>query len=330
LRRAAGPAAFGRARTVKTVATKTRLNSRSTLVIAGASFLILGGISGGFIALNASAHRGDGDSTPAAARGRDSGDLDEMAADYAHRLSLVPDEIVAWSDRARIDYQVVRSDALFDRVAKLRPDDEQLYIARARYRARTGKLKEALLDYERAFEKKPMDDNATEYACALLLLGDQKQYTKFCERVGERADAGSNAFQKYIAARVTSLAPTEGIDPTRSIHWAEQALVADPNSAHYLHILGLALYRAGRLDEAEVRVKKSMDVTPSWQGIGQNWAVMAMIRIKQQNIDEAKGWLARTEAPLATSYNGPGSIPPADWLELKILRQEADAMLVKP
>jgi hypothetical protein len=56
-------------------------------------------------------------------------------------------------------------------------------------------------------------------------------------------------FEAYVLARSSAMARKSPVDPARIVQWANQA-VASGNQAWYLHVLGLAQYRAGQLDQA--------------------------------------------------------------------------------
>ena len=96
---------------------------------------------------------------------------------------------------------------------------------------------------------------------------------------------------------------------------AEAALDGYPDSQkrYAVNTLGVALYRAGRIDEAIARLDES--VKASGGGVPQDWVFLAMAHHKKGHADEARRWLEKTRA-------GDKDDP-----EVRILLREAEALL---
>ena len=88
-------------------------------------------------------------------------------------------------------------------------------------------------------------------------------------------DASSNQIALQAVARICGLSPSCEVEPDRVVGWAERAFQIDSRE-WFVHSLGLALYRAGRYDEAIALLERWNG--SGWQPIGylQNDAVLAM------------------------------------------------------
>jgi tetratricopeptide (TPR) repeat protein len=120
------------------------------------------------------------------------------------------------------------------------------------------------------------------------------------------------------------LAPDAVADPVVPIRKAETALATYPAGIrHYtLGILGAALYRAGRLDEAIRRLELS---DRDWTGVGvaRNWAFLAMAHHRMGHREDARRWLEKLRA------YAPGNATQFFWesVEIGILRREAESLI---
>jgi len=63
-------------------------------------------------------------------------------------------------------------------------------------------------------------------------------------------------FVSFVLARSCAIGPEPDVGPERLVQWAESALAAEKQPSH-IHALGLALYRAGRLDESIRRLEEA-------------------------------------------------------------------------
>jgi hypothetical protein len=79
-------------------------------------------------------------------------------------------------------------------------------------------------------------------------------------------------------------------------------------SAWSEHVLGLALYRAGRFAAADARLQGSLDRDPEWEYHPLDWLVLAMANQRLGRTDAARLWLERTETWVAVRVRGrPGA-----------------------
>jgi tetratricopeptide (TPR) repeat protein len=103
-----------------------------------------------------------------------------------------------------------------------------------------------------------------------------------------------------------------------------------------MYVLGAALLRAGRLDEAVRRFEESLAVQPDWPNSGMNAYGLALAHHRLGHPEEARRWLERAEAWLGRldrAYAGeaPGdlsgqpkvSVPFEHWVYAQVLRREA-------
>jgi WD40 repeat protein/tetratricopeptide (TPR) repeat protein len=250
------------------------------------------------------------------------------AADAFDRaLSLVPIELSQHSARSRFCNELAHWPKTLDRLLELRPHDSQLWVARARYRARQSKWDAAVADYRRTDQDRPVSEEFLEQACALLIVGDQAGYRDLCRRLAERAGANPDPFTAFVLARTCSAGPDALADPQRAVHWGEQAVssVANP-PGWYLHALGMACFRAGQPERA-LQV-----LTRPWHPM--NSLALAMIHHRLGHAVPARGhwnnalfWL-RTQQP--ASPDEPVAALANDWLEFHALRLEAERVLNAP
>ena len=133
-----------------------------------------------------------------------------------------------------------------------------------------------------------------------------------------------------------ALAPDATTDWATAVALAEKAVQSDPKSAMYLNTLGAVLYRAGRFDEALARLSEAdalvqepseaIKSSPAY-----TWFFLAMTQHRLGHAEEAKQWLdkavAWTDKTLAEADQGTADLPWNRRLTLKLLRDEATALL---
>jgi tetratricopeptide (TPR) repeat protein len=100
------------------------------------------------------------------------------------------------------------------------------------------------------------------------------------------------------------------------------------------HVLGLALYRAGRFAEADAQLRRSPGSDPTRDVL--DWPVLAMAHQRLGQPDEARRWLDRADRWVETELRGrPGGADraiPKNWhwragILLHLLLREARAVI---
>ena len=174
---------------------------------------------------------------------------------------------------------------------------------------------------------RPLREDAFAYACLFLIRGYSDGFNQLCQGMIRRGEAGEPS-EAYVLARTCGLAAQSPVDPARAVQWANQAIAGD-QSPWYLHVLGLAQYRAGQFDEALQSFTKAN--VEAWSSRELNWFGLALVHhrlghadLARQCLDKGVQWLGR-ECPLGPGQ--PTKIHPFDWLEAQVLRREAEEML---
>ena len=250
-------------------------------------------------------------------------------------LALPPNP-AAWAPRAWLDGEVARREHLFSLVLADRPTDTQLWIARGRYLAWLGRWRQALSAYDNGIHVRPGPDDALdEYASVLLLAGDASAYRRWCEELAQKLEAHPLNYASLLLARAGTLAPRTFDDPTRLVRWAERGVRDSPKDPHSLYILGLCCLRAGRLDEAVHYFHASLSDPRHWLDPS-NWLGLALAHHHLGHASEARGslqkardWIQLAERNSANKYVA--HLPPmalTDWVEVLVLRREAEALIL--
>jgi hypothetical protein len=121
-----------------------------------------------------------------------------------------------------------------------------------------------------------------------------------------------------------SAAPLSEADPVKWEQHARQTVVRQRN-AQTLHIHGVALYRAGKHEEA-ARVLAESDKASESEGSAETWLFQALVAQKQGRHVDALGFLARYEL-----WHRQQTF--ADWQQRALheaLRAEAQREVAKP
>jgi tetratricopeptide (TPR) repeat protein len=257
---------------------------------------------------------------------------DEAIAELDKALRWL-DPVRHWaSPRSGLLLDLAAHEATYARLLELRPQDDHLRVVRGRYLAVRGAWHRAAEDYRRVIRSSPIDsEEAVEYAAILLLDGDTAGYRTLVRDLIARVGASTDPVALQILARICGMAPNPGVGPDRLVGWAERALEAEA-LPWYAHALGLALYRAGRYDEAIALLERWNG--SGWQPIGylQNDAVLAMAHHRKGRTAKARDLLGRVEAWCRRAKGDPDlkevHDKAVDWLHLQVLHREAEALIV--
>ena len=164
---------------------------------------------------------------------------------------------------------------------------------------------------------------------ASLKAGDRAGYREACAAfVSQQGPDPTVVWNTLFAGSLFALG-AEGLDDYRvAMGWLEQRLSAVPAPPPlYRHIfssaLGGLLLRAGRVDEAIVRLNEG--ITAGHMEMPSDWAYLALAHAKKGNRAEARRWLDRLGAAGASS---PAHSPATfrDLQELALLRSEAESL----
>ena len=162
--------------------------------------------------------------------------------------------------------------------------------------------------------------------CALLAAGDRIGWERAIASLLDRFQGPMDYADSNDVAWLCALGPYTVADPAVPVRLAELAVRGAGDStdkATRLNTLGAALYRAGRFDEANLRLEEAIRVR-GWEGVPRDWAFLALAHHRLGHRDEARRWLDRLR-----EYQ-PSTDPAQFWEELvtRLLRSEAEAVIL--
>jgi WD40 repeat protein/tetratricopeptide (TPR) repeat protein len=212
-------------------------------------------------------------------------------------------------------------------------------IAQAQALAGRGRWDKAAAAYARALADGRQDDPGLwfDHAILRLAVGDTEGYRWACRRLLDGLARTNDLGWLELTAHACALAPGQPEDAEQARQLAERRRVIIPKIWSD-HVLGLALYRAGRFDEAVALLRGSLDRGPDWDRGVLDWLVLAMAHWKLGQPEEARRWLDRAgrwaEAQLRDSPGGLGRAVPEGWrwrdgILLHLLLREARALVAE-
>jgi serine/threonine protein kinase/WD40 repeat protein/tetratricopeptide (TPR) repeat protein len=208
------------------------------------------------------------------------------------------------------------------------PLPEPPVLAQARYYIRLSQWDKAAAKYARAKWSWPPGDDDFPCAGLFLIRGDSEGYNRFCQGMIQRAAQTKAPYEAYILARSCAMARKCPVDPAQAVQWASQAVASEPRSWSF-HVLGLAQFRAGQVEQALQSFTKAN--VKAWRYSELNWFGLALVHHRLGHPDEARRWFDKgvqwleREGPLGPGQ--PAKLLPQDWLEAQILRREAEEVL---
>ncbi len=259
---------------------------------------------------------------------RSRGRPDEAIAEYHEALRIKGDhagtvlnelgDLLSWTDR--IDEAI----AVFRQLSRIQPDNTSARATLGGFLLEKGEFGDACAELRELLRLKPED--ATErYQVALLQLAtspDGAVYRKFATADLERFGGTGDPEVAYQVARAGSLAPGVTDHPETLAALAEKSVAFAPQQGWRHYVLGLALYRAGRYEEAVRQLDASRHVDPNWDATALAWPVLAMAHHRLGHADESMRSLVQAERSNASRIG-------AWWdrLELKLTLREAQALV---
>jgi tetratricopeptide (TPR) repeat protein len=212
-------------------------------------------------------------------------------------------------------------------------DDDYVRIARARLHICHSRWEQAAGEYASVTNLLPIRncDVWSEHACLRLLVNDNEGYRQFCRQVIDHAGRTDDPFTAFVLARACAVSAEPVVEPERLVGWARQAADAEPMAPGRLHILGLAYYRAGKFESAVECADRSAKA--GWQNSAEgalNELVLALSHHRMGHTAEARTWLAKARkrveqfTPAAALLS---QVPSPDWVEIQLLRLEAEELL---
>jgi tetratricopeptide (TPR) repeat protein len=241
-----------------------------------------------------------------------------------------------------------RADADFARALELAHDDPRILRSCAGYLARRGLWEEAAAVYANVCSGEQSSWNEDGIGLAALLIGSGQtdRYRQLCASMADRADDAAPGPSIFLV-RIGGLGPQEPATAGRLVALAERLSAVQPR--HWvLHGYGACCYRAGRYDQAVAALQASLADGP-WPGDAMNWLMLALAHHRLGHADESRrwlekaaGWLARADAAVTDHRRSfdeywrlddpPADSPQAihlhDWLCSRVLRREAEALIL--
>ena len=192
----------------------------------------------------------------------DLGRDDEAANDFEKVLALTPhspNDRLHNSPRSVQLRTLTTSEGAFAKLLERNPGDGSLWSGRGRYSIRQSRWDRAAADFARAVETSPPESEEwIEHAGLRLLVGDDVGCREFLREILRREGGTHDPLIGYVLARACNLSAGPVVDPAEVVRLAELGAKGG-NYPWFLHPVGIALYRAGRYNEAIRFLERSPD-----------------------------------------------------------------------
>src|SRR5262249_46970454 len=114
------------------------------------------------------------------------------------------------------------------------------------------------------------------HALLRLHLGDAEGYRQLCRRMRERFQGTNNSQFAPELVRACLLSPEADFGSAHLLETAEHFAASEHRSGYGLYILGTAYFRAGRHEQAIVRLREAQAANPDWAFRVMAYPVLAM------------------------------------------------------
>jgi tetratricopeptide (TPR) repeat protein len=199
------------------------------------------------------------------------------------------------------------------------PNAGDLRVRRAYAYAELGQEDKAARDFAKSLESAPSNlEPWLQFAHQRLDRRDLVGYRKVCVHLLDHFGMTRDPNTANGVAWACVLVPDAIADPLHLLRLIEVAVSSEPKSYYYLNTLGAALYRAGKFEEAIMRLNEAIQVQRQGDTYA-DWLFLAMAHHRLGHGDEAKQWLAKAgkDVPLLEQQ----------LQEMQLLRHEAEALL---
>jgi serine/threonine protein kinase/tetratricopeptide (TPR) repeat protein len=223
----------------------------------------------------------------------------------------------------------------FSSVIVTSPASVDAWDGRGEVYAALGRWDDAAANFAEAARLAPNHPYVSlRLAMAHLARGDHGGYRNACAHLLERAKENPSPDRERLAVHACGMAPDAGVDMTRILRLAEQALADEPKTGSYLAAArGAALCRAGQYAEAIERLTAAEAVSGA---PAQSRLFLAIANHHLGRHQDACEWLDK--AVRGYERQGPATRPAttnpkadaANWqhpLTVRLLRAEAEALL---
>jgi WD40 repeat protein len=258
-------------------------------------------------------------------------DWQELRRDWPEGFRATKKQAFGWHIReARAcDAAKLWSSAVlhWQRLAELEPKDAGLQIGLGNALANAGQLSAAIKASTRAAELLPLRNFPLVRVAELHLANrDLGAYRQVCAKLfDEYKDTDDiNNFNNLCWAMC--FAPDAHPELRGLADRAIKLLTKDPANHNYVNTAGCFLYRAGRDDEALKWLHASLKAA-SGEGSCEDWVFLAMVHKRQGRPEEARKWLEKTKAHLASEVKNNAALDPIWRATLELLIREAEAAL---
>jgi len=259
--------------------------------------------------------------------------LAEMGLDW--NAPPYPETVSATENTAASPLQVVVDLGPLSPTVLLR---ENRLTAQADAAVTSSRWEEAAAAFARIFTERAPDrpEHWFEHAVLRLAVGDVAGYRSVCGKMLEAFPKNNQQVWLEFTAHACALAPDGPAEEARALQLAETRMSAMPDTPWSEHVLGLALYRAGRFAAADVRLRHGLASDPGWEFSVLDWLVLAMAIQQLGRPDEAQRWLERADRWVTTRLRDrPGGADraiPENWqwragILLHLLLREARALI---
>jgi tetratricopeptide (TPR) repeat protein len=266
--------------------------------------------------------------------------LDKALADYTRAIEIDAKSPGTWHNRGDIylrqgQWRLALAD--FSKALDLRPGHAFARTGRGMANAALGHWEKSVADLAAVIETRPPSEPWFQLAALHVLRGDAAGYQKVGSAMLERVNQAKNPSAVFYGSRACILTAKGLTGPRRAVQWAEQALVSRPREGRYLHVLGMAHYRAGQFDLAIRRCHESLKAEPHWTGHVLNWLTLAMSHHALGQTASAQEWAAKAAQWRQRIPDGqdkivvcPSDLQLSDWMEALVLLSEARALIPSP
>jgi WD40 repeat protein/Flp pilus assembly protein TadD len=226
----------------------------------------------------------------------------------------------------------------FTKVIEREPTREDVYFHRALAHAELAHWPQAAADFARLAELHPDQGIMYLRAVACLAGDDLDAYRGTCAAMLKRLGPTPTPGDAYHVAWTCALGPGATADPAQIVPLAERVVAALPPDADNLAVLGAALYRAGRFEEAVNRFQESAELRPvdtlHRQSVEYTWLFLAMAEHRLGHSEAARQWLDRAAKSITQPEGKENATAPAEesipWNRrqtLQLLHREAEKVL---